>query len=181
MKTSLKYFLFFQPPNSSLSPNDGNWVGAWWIGYLVGAALLLLPVVPMLGFPKLFPNAKKIKSKKLEYDDTIEENKDLRHDLGSLPRAVKGLVCNAPYMFICLSSAAESLTIGGFSTFLPKFVQTQFHFTSSDAAFYTGLIVIPGEWIIWVTLFKNRGIQLLKKFSWSFLEYLVSFISASLH
>lgn len=135
----------------------------------------------MLGFPKLFPNAKKIKSKKLEYDDTIEENKDLRHDLGSLPRAVKGLVYNAPYMFICLSSAAESLTIGGFSTFLPKFVQTQFHVTSSDAALYTGLIVIPGEWIIWVTLFKNRGIQLLKKFSWSFLEYLVSFISASLH
>jgi len=133
-----------QPANSSLTPNDRNWVGAWWIGFLVGAILLLIPVIPMLGFPRLFPNNKIVKKNKIDLEDTVEENDRLKHDLGSLWPATKGLLTNPSFLFICLASASESLTIGGFSTFLPKFVETQFHVTSSNAALYTGLIVIPG-------------------------------------
>ena len=64
-----------QPENSNLSTDDRNWVGAWWIGYLVGAVILLLPALPMLGFPKHFPNAEKVRQKKNELEDTIKEVK----------------------------------------------------------------------------------------------------------
>lgn len=127
-----------------MTPEDTNWVGAWWLGYLIGAGLLLLPVIPLLGFPKEFPDAEILRAHKKELEDTIEEDQDLKHDLKSVWPATKALFRNPPYIFISLASAAESLAIGGFSTFIPKFVQTQFHFTASDSALYTGIIVIPG-------------------------------------
>ena len=134
----------FQPAGSNLTPTDRNWVGAWWIGFLLGAGLLLLPVVPLLGFGKQFPNAKQVQESKKECEDTIEERDDLKHDFRSAWPATKALLKNAPFLLICLASASESLAIGGFSTFIPKLIETQFHFTSSNAALYTGFIVIPG-------------------------------------
>lgn len=110
----------------------------------MGAAILLLPVIPMLGFPAIFPNADKLKDKKKELEDTIEENKDLNHDVKSMWPATISLFKNVPFICICLASASESLAIGGFSTFIPKFVETQFYYTASEASLYTGLIVIPG-------------------------------------
>jgi len=57
---------------------------------------------------------------------------------------MKALLRNPSYMFITLAISAESLAIGGFSTFIPKFVETQFNFTASNAALYTGIMGIPG-------------------------------------
>lgn len=99
----------------------------------------------MLGFPPLFPNADKLKEKKKEFEDTVEESKDLNHDLKSIWPATKALFKNIPFICICLASSSESLAVGGFSTFIPKFIETQFHVTASNAALYTGLIVIPGK------------------------------------
>jgi len=133
-----------QPEGVSITPEDNNWVGAWWLGFLIGAILLLLPVIPMLGFPRLFPDADILKEKKKELEDTVEEDEQLKHDFKSIWPATKALFKNKPFIFICLASASESLAVGGFSTFMPKFVETQFHFTASNASFVTGLIVIPG-------------------------------------
>uniref|UniRef100_A0A7M5XGD7 Solute carrier organic anion transporter family member n=1 Tax=Clytia hemisphaerica TaxID=252671 RepID=A0A7M5XGD7_9CNID len=133
-----------QPANSNLTPEDRNWVGAWWIGYLVGAVIMLLPAAPMLGFPKLFPNAEKVKQAKSELEDTIEEDKNLNHNFKSVWPATKSLLKNIPFVCICLASATESLAIGGFSTFFSKFVETQFHVTSGSSSLYSGVIIIPG-------------------------------------
>lgn len=110
----------------------------------------------MLGFPPLFPNADKLKEKKKELEDTVEESKDLNHDVKSMWPATKALFKNAPFLLICLASAAESLAVGGFSTFIPKFIETQFHVTASNAGFYTGLIVIPGRlWMFFFFIIMN--------------------------
>ena len=98
----------------------------------------------MLGFPAMFPDAEKIREQKNELEDTIEEDKKLNHDFKSIFPATKSLLKNVPFMCICLASASESLGVGGFSTFLPKLVETQFHFTAANSALYTGIIVIPG-------------------------------------
>ncbi|XP_076806458.1 solute carrier organic anion transporter family member 2A1-like [Clavelina lepadiformis] len=41
------------PPN--IDPLDPEWVGAWWLGYLVTALLLLIVTIPMSMFPKVIP------------------------------------------------------------------------------------------------------------------------------
>ena len=54
-------------------PGDTGWVGAWWLGYLIGAALCLLPVIPMLGFPREFPDTDAVRQKKRELEDSGRE------------------------------------------------------------------------------------------------------------
>ena len=102
----------------------------------------------MLGFPRIFPNAEILKTKKKQLEDTVEESEALNHDLKSAWPATKALIRNFPFMCICLASASEGLAVGGFSTFLPKFVETQFHYTASNAALLTGIVVILGKFII---------------------------------
>ena len=78
----------------------------------------------------------------------IEENKDLKHDLQSVWPAVKVLLKNSSFICVSVAIAADGLATSGFATFLPKFVETQFYFTASNSALYTGIIVIPGRHIV---------------------------------
>ena len=137
-------------------------MGAWWIGFLVGAALLLIPIVPLLGFPKQFPNTDEIRLSRATSDDSVPEKDNLKHDLKSVVPATKSLLLNRTFVFICLSNAGETLAVGGFATFLPKFIETQFNFSTANAALYTGCIVIPGA-ACGVLL----GGYLPKRFSWT--------------
>lgn len=40
-----------------MTPDYPLWVGAWWIGFLVGGAGALLVAVPILGYPRQLPGA----------------------------------------------------------------------------------------------------------------------------
>ena len=68
-----------------MTPEDTGWVGAWWLGYLIGAALCLLPVVPMLGFPSEFPDTDAaVRQKKRELEDSVKVIRVIQL-LGGLP------------------------------------------------------------------------------------------------
>lgn len=38
-----------------MTPENPLWVGAWWIGFLVGGAAALLVAFPILGYPRQLP------------------------------------------------------------------------------------------------------------------------------
>ncbi len=38
-----------------LTPRDPGWVGAWWLGFIIGGAIAFLVAVPILGFPSELP------------------------------------------------------------------------------------------------------------------------------
>lgn len=143
----------FKPEGSELTPSSSSWVGAWWLGYIVGATILSIPVLPMFGFSAAFPDTKLLKQKKLELQETIEDDQTLNHDVKSIWPATKALLKNVPFMCICLASASESLAIGGFATFVPKFVETQFHFSASDSSLAAGVIVIVGKSTFFLMLY----------------------------
>ena len=111
---------------------------------MVGSALFLLVVLPMLGFPQEFASTETIRAGKKDLEDTVEENPDLEINFRSLLPASKALLMNKPFMFITLAVTMEGLATGGFSTFLPKFFESQYFVTASNAALYTGFIVVPG-------------------------------------
>ena len=98
----------------------------------------------MLGFPHIFSDSEEIRKKKNELEDTTEEDPRLNHDLKSVWPSIKHLLKNKSFIFLTLATSCESLATGGFATFLPKFVETQFHLTASQSALYTGIIIIPG-------------------------------------
>ena len=43
-----------------LSPTDSQWVGAWWVGFLIFGALMILTAPPFFAFPKSLPEPSKI-------------------------------------------------------------------------------------------------------------------------
>lgn len=99
----------------------------------------------MLGFSRTFKNTESVREKKLNLSDAVEEDKNLQHDLKSAWPATKALFKNTTFIFICLGGASETLAISGFSVFVSKFIETQFHYTSSNASLYTGIIILPGK------------------------------------
>eukprot|EP00111_Clytia_hemisphaerica_P001752 TCONS_00004938-protein len=150
-----------QPENSHLTPENRNWVGAWWLGYLVGAGIVILASIPMLGFPSLFDDTERVRKEKNKFADTNKEDHDLNHDLKSLWPSTKSLFKNVPFILICLGNAMESFLIGGFAIFLPKFIETQFHQTAAKSALLTGVVIIPGAAVGMFT-----GAFFVKKYKW---------------
>lgn len=39
----------------NLTPEDSQWVGAWWIGFLISGSLSFLIAIPLSAFPKSLP------------------------------------------------------------------------------------------------------------------------------
>jgi hypothetical protein len=48
------------------------------------------------------------------------------------------LLKNPPFLFLCLAGATEATLIAGMSTFGPKFLESQFNLSASEAATWFG-------------------------------------------
>ena len=116
----------------------------------------------MLGFPQEFKSTEKLREEKKDFEDTTPEKMSIETEPGGLWQATMALMTNKCFILISLAVTAEGLATGGFSTFLPKFFESQYFLSSSDASFYSGLVVVPGA---------GGGIflggYLIKKFNWN--------------
>ncbi|KAK3592931.1 hypothetical protein CHS0354_011731 [Potamilus streckersoni] len=80
-----------------LTPKDPQWVGAWWIGTLIGAAMFLFVAFPFIGYPKRLPGYEELrKLRKSEAhagsDDTIAKQKHFGKSMKDFPKALLILV-----------------------------------------------------------------------------------------
>ena len=109
----------------------------------MGGSLSILVSLPLLAFPKELPGTPEIRAEKQDYTDTVEDD-NMPHTLKQLLPSLKALLTNKPFVFLSLAAAFEGFAVGGFSTFLPKFVEAQFRIPAGLASTYTGLVVVPG-------------------------------------
>ena len=106
---------------------------------------MLVPILPLLGFAREFPDTQEVIRDKRKHADTIRRDGTIKElNLRNMIPAFARLLKNAPFMLYVFSTAFEVLTISGFSTFLPKYLETEFHVTSSQAALYVGFAILPG-------------------------------------
>ena len=54
------------PPDDISGTDDPNWVGAWWIMFIVGFGLAFICSLPMLAFPKQLPGVAEIRYQEAE-------------------------------------------------------------------------------------------------------------------
>ena len=134
---------FPQPADSNLIPEDSNFIGAWWMGYVFGGILLLLVSIPMLAFPWELPGTPQIRAEKQSLSDTVQDEQ-IPHTLKQLLPTLKSLLTNKTFVFLSLAASFEGFAVAGYSTFLPKFVESQFRVSAGSASTYTGLVVVPG-------------------------------------
>eukprot|EP00057_Strongylocentrotus_purpuratus_P030692 XP_782456.3 PREDICTED: solute carrier organic anion transporter family member 4C1 [Strongylocentrotus purpuratus] len=137
------------PEGAELTDEDPGWVGAWWIGYVLAGACMLLIAVPLGAFPRELPTTAKIRSEKecqahANAGAEITAHPSFGARPGDLLRAIKYLFVNPTFMCITLAGCSDSLMITAFGVFLPKFVENQFATTATVATTIVGTCIVPG-------------------------------------
>lgn len=86
---------------------------------------------------------------------------------------LKALSTNSTYICVSLNQTTEGLVFAIFSAFMPKFLESQFQLTASDAAFYVGIIIVflgslgmvMGGWVVKHFNLTTKAILLLISFA----------------
>ena len=147
----------------TVTPEDPSWIGAWWLGFVICGASLLVIAWPILLLPASVPGMRepsaeqtcrsRINSRTSSFRTSfkgrpaVEKSPDfneLTAANGPLPvgkdlvDAIVVLITNPTFIFVSLAGASEGFLMTGLATFLPKMVQNQFNLTASAAAMYVG-------------------------------------------
>ena len=115
----------------------------------------------MLGFPREIARVKTLKDQKSRTLDRVPDEQKPHSAREFLP-ALKSLFTNKVFLFTTIAGTAEGFAVSGTSTFIPKFLESQFHLSSSDASFSAGVVIIPGG-IVGMLI----GGYLIRRFQWT--------------
>ncbi|XP_067856884.1 solute carrier organic anion transporter family member 4A1 [Heptranchias perlo] len=134
----------------NLAPENPLWVGAWWIGFLGAGAAAFLVSIPILGYPRQLPGSQRYVTMRVSEAHQLKDGSHqtaLEPEFGKtikdMPRSALLLLRNPTFIFLCLSGATEATLIAGMSTFGPKFLESQFSLSASQAATLFGYLVVP--------------------------------------
>ncbi|XP_028405816.1 solute carrier organic anion transporter family member 4C1-like [Dendronephthya gigantea] len=149
------------PDGVELTPEDNSWIGAWYLGYIFGGICALIASIPLLGLPREIPRVKTLQDQKSRAQDRVPDDQK-PHSASEFLPSLKSLFTNKVFLFTTIAGTAEGFAVSGTSTFLPKFLESQFHLSSSDASFSAGVVIIPGG-IAGMML----GGFLIRRFKWT--------------
>ncbi|XP_068860086.1 solute carrier organic anion transporter family member 1C1-like isoform X2 [Aphelocoma coerulescens] len=140
----------------TISPKDVQWVGAWWLGYLIAGVISVLAGIPFWFLPKHLPKPESRKDSSTSSEQSkfiIEENKDQRASyqqqakLAEMAKdfmpSLKNLFGNPVYILYLCASILQFNSLIGMVTYKPKYIEQQYGQTSSKTNFVIGLINIP--------------------------------------
>ncbi|XP_071788228.1 solute carrier organic anion transporter family member 4A1-like isoform X2 [Asterias amurensis] len=138
---------FIEIDQASLPIDSSNreWVGAWWLGFLLCSILALIIAVPMSCFPVELPETKKLRADRVSQAHAksgaeIVSKADFGLTWRDMPTATKLLLRNPTYMLLNVALTADFIFLSGSEAFLPKFLESQFGVSSGDASLIVGVI-----------------------------------------
>ncbi|XP_052823649.1 solute carrier organic anion transporter family member 4A1 [Octopus bimaculoides] len=144
----LKIFVNVNSSDILFSEEDPQWIGAWWLSFLVSAVIALLIVPLMLAYKKELPVSKKIENSCSEVHQNTSQKRLAQFGFGSkvkdLPVTAYLLLWNPSFLFVTLTFTTEAALLHGVTTFLPKYLESQYQRTPSQASLLTGIIAVPG-------------------------------------
>ncbi|KAM9072298.1 solute carrier organic anion transporter family member 1C1 isoform 2-T2 [Megaptera novaeangliae] len=140
----------------TITPKDPQWVGAWWLGYLIAGSISLLAAVPFWYLPKSLPrprrredsNSSSEKSKFImddhtDYQTPLGEKAKIMEMARDFLPSLKSLFGNPVYFLYLCASTVQFNSLFGMVTYKPKYIEQQYGQSPSKANFVIGLINIP--------------------------------------
>ncbi|XP_027705915.1 solute carrier organic anion transporter family member 4A1 isoform X2 [Vombatus ursinus] len=135
---------------TELTTENPLWVGAWWIGFLGAGASAFLISIPILGYPRQLPGSQRYVVMRVSETHQLKDGShktasdpDFGKTVKDLPLSIWLLLRNPTFILLCLAGATEATLIAGMSTFGPKFLESQFSLSASEAATLFGYLVVP--------------------------------------
>ncbi|GMR33869.1 hypothetical protein PMAYCL1PPCAC_04064, partial [Pristionchus mayeri] len=172
---------------TGLVPSDEEWLGAWWLGFVVCGVLYLLAALPFFFFPRTYIEERGMELQALRHKGEnkptlppFEEETEqsgcarLKESMRDFPLVVGDLLRNPVYVTMVLGWMFGSYLIAGYGTYLPKYIETQFGRSASMADLYAGIISIGavasataiGGWVLSRSNVGPRAAILLLLGSW---------------
>ncbi|CAL8328833.1 unnamed protein product [Boreogadus saida] len=138
----------------TISPKDARWVGAWWLGFFISTALLLLSAIPFWFLPRTLPkqgppegeeaptHPHAIQEGLLELDGDVPEGRPAPVHKGLL-QSLKQLLGTPAYLLLLCSGVLRFNAVIGLFTFKAKYIEQQFGQSASRANFVIGALTLP--------------------------------------
>ncbi|XP_066489217.1 solute carrier organic anion transporter family member 1C1-like isoform X1 [Tiliqua scincoides] len=165
-------FGFVDMESITITHKDSQWVGAWWLGYLIAGVISILAAIPFWFLPKHLPRpesqkdssssseqSKFITEDSREHHITYEEQVKMLEMAKDFLPSLKSLLGNPVYSLYLCSSIIQFNSLIGMVTYKPKYIEQQFGQSSTKTNFIIGLINIPA-----VALGIFSGGLIMKKF-----------------
>ncbi|GAB1609125.1 solute carrier organic anion transporter family member 2A1-like [Argonauta hians] len=123
----------------NMSPMDPNWIGAWWIGFIIIGTATIVFAFPLFFYPRKMPEDKKYSTKSSTLDSALNEfvhqnaeSKDIvkmsvKEKLKELPSSLKGLVTNPVFILLVIGDCVFAFCFNGLWSFAPKYLEHQFY------------------------------------------------------
>ena len=122
----------------SYDESDPRWIGAWWVGFVVVGALLMMLGPFLTLFPATLPLEKSdgMSQRRGKIANEPESAADWAREFSEVTRR---LMSNKPYVFNLLSTVAFVFATSGVGTFMPKYLEFQFRQRASTSGGLGGL------------------------------------------
>uniref|UniRef100_A0A8D0CJV0 Solute carrier organic anion transporter family member n=1 Tax=Scleropages formosus TaxID=113540 RepID=A0A8D0CJV0_SCLFO len=138
---------FVNVDSVTITPKDTRWVGAWWLGFFVSSAIMLLAAVPFWFLPRSLPKQGEEMKDLPEPQHLLAscmQNDSVLHAfaLGFFP-SLKKLVCTPTYFLLLCGSVLKFNSFIGLLTFKAKYMEQQFGQSASRANFLIGVTNLP--------------------------------------
>uniref|UniRef100_A0A8D0CWK4 Solute carrier organic anion transporter family member n=1 Tax=Sander lucioperca TaxID=283035 RepID=A0A8D0CWK4_SANLU len=173
----------------TITPKDARWVGAWWMGFMVSSALLLISSIPFWFLPRSLLKQEGDDGKPTPTRGTLDGTEDApnnNHNLkltdiakGFFPSLKRLLGTPAYFLLLCGSILKFNSFIGLF-TFKAKYMEQQFGQSASRANFLIGVLNLPAVAVgifLGGLLMKRYKLSLVSgaqlSFATSFMAYLL--------
>ncbi|XP_060135145.1 solute carrier organic anion transporter family member 1A2 isoform X3 [Zootoca vivipara] len=143
---------FVDPEDVTLSLLDARWVGAWWLGVLICAAVSFFVAIPFCFLPKSLPkegeeNSAKLNTKGnktlLPAENAAQASTKIREIAKDFIPYLKSLSHNPVYMLFLLITVIQFSAWIGMITFMPKYMEQQYGISAADAIFLIGVYNLP--------------------------------------
>nr|XP_034984357.1 solute carrier organic anion transporter family member 1C1-like isoform X2 [Zootoca vivipara] len=163
---------FVDMDSISITQKDSQWVGAWWLGYLIAGVVSIFAAIPFWFLPKHLPRpdtrkdsstsseqSKFINEDNREHRITYQEQAKFLEMARDFLPSLKSLFGNPVFFLYLCSSITQFNSLIGMVTYKAKYIEQQFGQSSSKTNFVIGLINIPA-----VALGIFSGGLIMKKF-----------------
>uniref|UniRef100_H2Y4Q4 Solute carrier organic anion transporter family member n=1 Tax=Ciona savignyi TaxID=51511 RepID=H2Y4Q4_CIOSA len=127
----------------NISESSSLWVGAWWLGFMGGGVVVVLLSVPILMLPKQLPGTSHVRvGRENEVHGGQRGFPGVRNTWTDVWTSGMVLLRNPTFILVTLAGTMDSALVMGIATFGPKYLESMFAFTPTQASTYFGVLTI---------------------------------------
>ncbi|GMT34863.1 hypothetical protein PFISCL1PPCAC_26160 [Pristionchus fissidentatus] len=126
-----KLYFDFHPPEY-LKPEDSQWIGAWWLGFIIIGVMTIIPSIALCLFPtaNVSVTSEDGKQRKINFNDKHHDaenaKKGFRERIKDFVATYRSVLTSKIYVYSATGRILDIMAFKGYIVFLPKYLENHF-------------------------------------------------------